>query len=65
MFMLSNTERNSNPNSPSEAELANEINQAFLRPMTHFTLLLPNYWQTNTDGNQKRFVFWSFLFSRN
>ena len=28
-------------------KLANEINQAFIRPMTDFT---PNYWQTNTDG---------------
>ena len=37
--MFSNIERNSDPNSPSEAELANEINQAFLRPMTDFTPL--------------------------
>ena len=48
-----NTERNSDPNSPSEAELANKINQAFLRPMTDFTPLLPNYWQTNTDGRSE------------
>ena len=58
--MLSNIERNSDPNSPGEAELANEINQAFLRPMTDFTPLLPNYWQTNTDGRSEAFCVSEF-----
>ena len=53
--MLSNIERNSDSNSPGETELTNEINQAFLRPMTDFTPILPNYWQTNTDGRSKAF----------
>ena len=59
--MLSNIERNSDPNSPGEAELANEINQAFLRLMTNFTPLLPNYWQTNTDGRSEAFCVSEFF----
>ena len=58
--MLSNIGRNSVPNSPSEAELANEINQAFLGSMTDFTPLLPNYWQTNTDGRSEAFCVSEF-----
>ena len=58
--MLNNIERNSDANSPGEAELANEINQAFLRTMTDFTPLLPNYWQTNTDGRSEAFCVLEF-----
>ena len=63
--MLSNIECNSDPNSPSEAELANEIIQAFLRPMKDFTPLLPNYCKLIRMEVQRRFVFRSFPFSRN
>ena len=41
--MLSDIECDCDSNSPGEAELANEIYQAFLRPMTDFTPLLPNH----------------------
>ena len=58
--MLNNIERNSDPNSSGEAELANEINQAFLRPMTDFTPLFPDYWQTNTDGRSEAFCVSEF-----
>ena len=63
--MLSNIERNSDPNSPSEAELANEINKAFLRPMTDFTPLLLTTGKLIRMEDQRRFVFRSFPFSRN
>ena len=58
--MLSNIERNPHSNSPGEAELANEINLAFLRPMMDFTPLLPNYCKTNTDGRSEAFCVSEF-----
>ena len=58
--MMSNIERSSDLSSPSAAELANEINQAFLRPMTDFTPLLPQNWQINTDGRSEAFCVSEF-----
>ena len=50
MSMLSNIERSSDLSPSSVTEMANEINQAFLQPMTEFIPLLSNNRQTNTQG---------------
>jgi hypothetical protein len=47
--MLSNIEHNLDSSSPSLDELANEINQEFLRPMSDFNPLLPSNRQADAD----------------
>ncbi len=48
--MLSNIEHNLDSSSPSLDELANEINQEFLRPMSDFNPLLPSNRQADAEG---------------
>jgi hypothetical protein len=43
--MFSNIEHNSDSSSFSLEELANEIDQTFLSPLSDFNPLLPNNWQ--------------------
>ena len=59
--MLTNIERSSDLSPPSVTEVANEINQAFLRPMTEFIPLLPNNSQTKTQGRSEAFFVSEFF----
>ena len=58
--MLSNIEHNSDSSSPSLDELVNEINQAFLRPMSDFNPLLPSNRQADADGRSEGFCVSEF-----
>ena len=58
--MLSNIEHNSDSSSPSLDELANEISQAFLRPMSDFNPLLPSNRQADADGRSEGFCVSEF-----
>ena len=58
--MLSNIEHNSDSSSPNLDELANEINQAFLRPMSDFNPLLPSNRQADADGRSEGFCVSEF-----
>jgi hypothetical protein len=58
--VLSNIEHNSDSSSPSLDELANEINQAFLRPMSDFNQLLPSNRQADAGGRSEGFCVSEF-----